>query len=152
MNAQEFLSRPYRANLRLEKAYLKAAALQSLTERVTARFGRESEPVSHSVNCTAMQDAIARLVEAKEEAERLKDELAAVELETGMVLARLSDETLYEFMVKRFLDLKSTRAAAEEMSYSDGWGRWEARRGVEEVQRILDEMEAAGECPCLPGI
>ncbi|MCR4884129.1 MAG: hypothetical protein K6A68_11190 [Clostridiales bacterium] len=147
MNAMDFLSRPYRIYVLLEKARQKVAALQSLTERVTARFGLESVPVSHSRNTSAMQDTIAVLMEAKEETARLEDELAKVELETGMVLARLPDETLHDFMVARFLDYLPIAAITEKMNYSYSWGRLELAKGVSAVQQILDEMEADGESP-----
>ncbi len=149
MMALELLSRPRRVHFRLEKAEQRVAALQSLTERVTVKYGLDSEPVSHSRNTTLMQDAIARLMEAKEAAARMREELAAAELEVGMVLVKIQDETLREFMFKRYLDLRSVQEAAEEMDYSYSWGRWEAERGVQEVQQILDEMEASGEISIL---
>ena len=150
MNAIEFLSRPLEARKRLTRAEQWRDSLQSLTERVTTRFGLASEPVSHSRNNAAMQDAIVDLTEAKEQVSRLEQELAAVELEVGKVLARLSDELMYKFMVARFLDLMTIEAAADSVGYTYSWGRWELDRGVAEVQRILDEMEANGKIPQEP--
>jgi len=42
-------------------------------------------------------------------------------------------------MVKRYLELKSIREAAREMHFSKGWGEKKQRKGIEIVQRILDE-------------
>ena len=145
MNALDFLARPRLAQARLERARQREIALRALTERVTGKFGLGAEPVSHSRNNTAMQDAIAAHMEAKDEMDRLKEELAAAELEVGMVLAKLADRTLYEFMVKRYLDLEPVGKIAEEMNYSYSWGRWELDKGISEVQRILDDMEVSGE-------
>ncbi len=138
MDALEFLSRPREVRRRLEEAEQKVAALKALTERMTARFGIESEPVRQSRNTDMMQEAIANLMEAKEEAARLKEELAEAEMEVGMVLAGIVDESLREFMMKRYLDLMPMGAAAEELNYSRTWGQWANQRGIEEVQRMLD--------------
>ena len=138
MKAEEFLSKPREVRRRLEEAEGRVAALQSLTERITARFGINSVPVSHSRNTTLMQDAVAGMIEAEEEAARLKEELAGTEMEVGMVLAEIPDESLREFMIKRYLDLKTIRTAAEELNYSYTWGQWVTRRGIAEVQGILD--------------
>lgn len=150
MNAVEFLARPRLAQACLERARQRENALRALTERVTGKFGLGAEPVSHSRNNTAMQDAIAAHMEAEGEVERLKEELAAVELEVGMVLAKLPAGTLYEFMVRKYLDLEPVGKIAEEMNYSYSWGRWELEKGITEVQRILDDMEASGESPVMP--
>jgi uncharacterized protein YjiS (DUF1127 family) len=145
MDAREFLSRPMQANNRLRRAQEKVAALKSLTERVTTKFGLDSEPVSHSRNISGMQDTIIQLSEAKEEEQRLKEELAAVELKVGAVLAKLSDERLYDFMVNRYMDFMTIEAAANEVGFSFSWGRLAVERGVAEVQAIIDGMEADGE-------
>ncbi len=142
MDAMEFLTLPMQASNRLRRAQEKVASLKSLTERVTTKFGLDSEPVSHSRNMSAMQDTIILLTEAKEEEQRLQEELADVELKVGTVLAKLSDEKLYDFMVNRFLDFMTIEAAANEVGFSYSWGRLAVERGVEEVQEILDGMES----------
>ena len=145
MDAREFLSLPMQASNRLRRAQEKVAALKSLTERVTTKFGLDSEPVSHSRNISGMQDTIIQLSEAKEEEQRLKEELAAVELKVGAVLAKLSDERLDDFMVNRYRDFMTIEAAANEVGFSFSWGRLAVERGVAEVQAIIDGMEADGE-------
>ena len=56
--------------------------------------------------------------------------LAVVEM-----LAKLSDERLYDFMVNRFLDFMTIEAAANEVGFSYSWGRLAVERGVAEVQQ-----------------
>ena len=73
------------------------------------------------------------------------EELAAVELKVGAVLAKLSDERLYDFMVNRYMDFMTIEAAANEVGFSFSWGRLAVERGVAEVQAIIDGMEADGE-------
>ena len=87
---------------------------------------------------------IILLTEAEEEEQRLREELAVVELKVGAVLAKLSEERLYDFMVNRFLDFMTIEAAANEVGFSYSWGRLAVERGVAEVQEILDGMEADG--------
>ena len=145
MDAMEFLSRPMQASNRLRRAQEKVTALKSLTERVTTKFGLDSVSVAHTPNVSAMQDTIILLTEAEEEEQRLREELAVVELKVGAVLAKLSDERLYDFMVNRFLDFMTIEAAANEVGFSYSWGRLAVERGVAEVQEILDGMERNGE-------
>jgi hypothetical protein len=92
-----------------------------------------------------MQDTIILRTETEEEEQRLREELAAVELKVGAVLAKLSDEKLYDLMGSRYLDFMTIEAAANEVGYSYSWGRLAVERGVAEVQEILDGMEADGE-------
>ena len=65
-----------------------------------------------------------------------------MELKVGAVLAKLSDEKLYDFMVSRYLDFMTIEAAANEVGYSYSWGRLAVERGVAEVQEILNGMES----------
>ena len=146
MDAMEFLSRPMQASNRLRRAQEKVTALKSLTERVTTKFGLDSVSVAHTPNVSAMQDTIILLTEAEEEEQRLREELAVVEMKVGAVLAKLSDERLYDFMVNRFLDFMTIEAAANEVGFSYSWGRLAVERGVAEVQEILDGMEADVHC------
>lgn len=147
MDAMLFLSRPSLALNRLRRAEEKRDSLKALTERVTTKFGIEAEPVAHTRNPAAMQDAIILLSEAEEEVNRLRQELGTVELEVGVVLVKLQDKTLYDFMVARFLDLKTIVEAADQVGYSYSWGRMAQRRGIAEVQAILNLMEARGKLP-----
>ena len=138
MTAKEFLLQPARARVRLEMALLRRDALKSLTERVTQTIGIQT-PGCHSQNDSAMEDAVIRLTEAEEMVERRMEELAKAELKVGDVLARLCDEKLFGFMVRRFLNCMSREDAAKEMRYTYSWGRIAEKKGLEEVQRILDE-------------
>ena len=140
MTAKEFLLQPARARVRLEMALLRRDALKSLTERVTQTFGIQT-PGVHTQNYSAMEDAVIRLTEAEEMVERRMEELAKAELKVGDVLARLCDEKLFGFMVRRFLNCMSREEAAKEMNYTYRWGWYEEQKGIEEVQRILDEKD-----------
>ena len=138
MNAYEFLSCPRAVKARLGKVQDRIASLQAVAERATVRFGPEFDPVSHTRNPSAMQDMIIRLAEAKEEETGLKKELAEVELEVGLVLARLQDKEIFDFMTYRFLDCMPVRKAAFTVGYSYSWGRKAQAKGIREVQSILD--------------
>ena len=144
MKAYEFLTRPQMAKNHLRKIQDRVESLKSVAERATVSFGLDSEPVSHSRNPSAMQDAVIQLAEAKEEESRRKEESAAVELEVGLVLAKLQDKDLYHFMSYRFVDCLPVRIAAFKTGYSYSWGRQAQARGIFEVQSILDKAEFSG--------
>ena len=140
MTAKEFLLQPARARVHLEMALLRRDALKSLTERVTQTFGIQTTG-GHSQNCNAMEDAVIRLTEAEEMVERRMEELANAELEVGMVLAMIPDKTINEYMVKRYLDCGVSRVIAVNMGFSSAWGEFAEKRGLAEVQKILDAKE-----------
>ena len=138
MDAREFLSRPGFLRAELKDAEQKVASLKSLTERCSVAFGPESEPVAHTRNPDAMQDAIIRLSEAKEAAEELKTRLATAELEVGLLIARVESMECREVLEHKYLDGFSNRMTADSMDRSIRWVRMRHVDGLDAVQRILD--------------
>ena len=65
MNAKEYLSRARLLDMQVRSRQEQILILRSMAERVSAGFG--SEAVSRSLNTTAMQDTVARILEAEEE-------------------------------------------------------------------------------------
>lgn len=141
MNAREFLFRPTVLREQIQNTKQRVRSLASLAQRVTKPFGPEYEPVSHTPNPTAMQDATIRLMEARNILEQQKRNLTEAELEVGLVIDRIQNEAVREFMQKKFLDGMTIRMIAAEKSYSYDWGKKKLRKGVAAVQRILDEGE-----------
>ena len=147
MKAKEFLSRPRDLWKQLNAAKQKVASLKALTERVSIAFGPDTEPVSHSLNTSAMQDAAIRLSEARDELVRLHQAYFDVVLEVGLVLAGVTDPMLHEFLEKRFLEFMPVEKAATSMGFSPSWGRFIQPKALAAVQQILDDQPPADLSP-----
>ena len=138
MDAKELLSRPWKIWCCLLNVKQKVTALKSLTEKASVAFGPEAEPVSHSRNMTAMQDAIIRLSEAREEEARLNEVYMNAALEIGLVINRVQDMVMRQFLEKRYLEFMSIADAANALGHCERWGRQKHNEAVEAVQEILD--------------
>ena len=138
MDAKELLSRPWNLWCRLTDVKQKVAALKALTERASAAFGPEAEPVTHTRNVSAMQDAILRLSEAREEEARLKVAYTNASLEIGLVIDRVPDMMLRQLLERRYLEFMTIADAAAALDHSERWGRQKHYEGLDAVQEILD--------------
>ena len=143
MTATEFLSRPESIWKKLCSARLKVASLKALTERVTAVFGKEHEPVTHTRNTSAMQDAAIRLSEARDEVADLEIDYAEAVLDVGLVIASVTEPLLHEFLEKRYLEFMTAEGAAKSMNFSESWSRFIHPKAIAAVQKILDEQKSA---------
>ncbi len=143
MIAKEFLSRPHDLWNQLNAAKQRVASMKALTERVSIAFGPDTEPVSHSLNTSALQDAAIRLSEARDEFIRLRQAYLDVVLEVGLVLASVTDPMLHEFLEKRFLEFMPVEKAATSMGFPPSWGRFIQPKALAAVQQILDEQPPA---------
>ena len=143
MKATDFLSRPRDLWKQLNAAKQKVASLKALTERVSIAFGPDTEPVSHSLNTSAMQEAAIRLSEARDDLICLHQAYFDVVLEVGLVLAGVTDPMLHEFLEKRFLEFMPVEKAAASMGFSPSWGRFIQPKALAAVQQILDEQPPA---------
>ena len=142
MNAKEFLSRARLLEMQVQSKLMQVESLKSLANRMTSVYGMA--PVSHTRDMTQMQSTIIRIMEVEEELNRKIDELVDTKLEIGLVIDRVEDDQLRVILEKRFLCFKKISEIGWEMHYSVRWIRAQLQRGLEEVQRILDEREGMG--------
>ena len=139
MNAKEFLSRARLLEMQVQSKLMQVESLKSLANRMTSVYGMA--PVSHTRDMTQMQSTILRIMEVEEELNRKIDELVDTKLEIGLVIDRVEDDQLRVILEKRFLCFKKISEIGWEMHYSVRWIKAQIQLGLEEVQKILDEME-----------
>ena len=101
MTAKEFLSRAYRLDTRINNRFEQLNRLKQLAGRTTAAYN--GEVVSHSCNVHANEDAIIRIIEAKQELNREIDELIAVKDDIKQVIALVADPTCRLLLESRYL-------------------------------------------------
>ena len=144
MDAKEFLSRPEELAQELDDAKQKVAALKARAERHGIAFGPEAIHVTHSRNTTAMEETIISLAEAREEEVRLREAFMNAALEIGLVIDRVPEMVLRQFLEKRYLEFMTVIGTAEAMGHSERWGRQKHREALEAVQEILDSESGSG--------
>ena len=141
MNAKEYLSRARLMDMQVRSRQEQILILRSMAERVSAGFGREA--VSRSLNTTAMQDTVARILEAEAELAGRIDELVRTRMEIAGVIDRVEDVRVRLILEKRYLCFRDWREITEEMNYSLRYVQEKHREGLRAVQRILEETENA---------
>ena len=141
MNAKEYLSRARLMDMQVRSTQEQILILRYMAERVSAGFGREA--VSRSLNTTAMQDTVARILEAEEELAGRIDELVRTRMEIAGVIDRVEDVRVRLILEKRYLCFRDWREIAAEMNYTERYMHMKHREGLEAVQRILEETENA---------
>jgi len=63
-------------------------------------------------------------------------------LEVGLLLLRIQNDTLREYLEARYLDFKTHAQIAAPKNYSSSWCRKTHRRGLMAVQALLDEEKS----------
>ena len=111
MNAKEYLEQARHLDAAINTKIERVAALQSLTERVTAPL--DSEVVSRSRNMTSLQDHIIALMEEQEALNAQIDQLVDLKREIAAVLAAIDDREGSLLLEQRYLCFNTwTRIAA----------------------------------------
>ena len=69
--------------------------------------------MTHSRNTTAMKETIICLAEAREEEARLREAYMNTALEVGLVIDRVPDMVLRQFLEKRYLEFMTVIGTAK---------------------------------------
>ena len=133
----EFLNRCILLQEQIESMYQQAAVLDSMTKRITNVI--RGDFVTGSRNVSAGEDAILRLMEAREELERKVGELLDVRKETAEMIARVGNKKSRIALEKRYLCGLKLEDIGTDMNCDISWVRRLLRRGEEAVGWILLE-------------
>ena len=139
MNAKAYLSRVYCLDLQVKSKQEQIEALRSLAARVST--GLDKEPVKHSLNVTAMEDTVARIMEAEEELQRKIREMVDMMREISAVIDRVEDVYARLVLEKRYLRFQPWMNIAAELNYTERYVHMKHGEGLRAVQEILDERE-----------
>ena len=147
MDARAFLERPHQLKELVDTTVDEVIVLQSMAEQVRAQLGREHEPVKHTPDVYAMQDIVIRLAEAREREAQLRREYAEAIAEVGLMLVKIQDTKVRDFMTKKFLEFMSLSEIGLIKSYGRTWCQNTCRKGIAMVQEMLDaDEEKTSEC------
>lgn len=133
---KEFLLRAENMERRIDAALRKVELFRSLTERVTSHWGKE--PVTHSRNVSANEDAIMQLMEAEEQLKQLCAEYSDVVSEITAVLAALENREDERLLSDVFLKHQSLEqiATREHVTKSCMYKRCD--RAIDELEKMIN--------------
>lgn len=133
---KEFLLRAENMERRIDAALRKVELFRSLAERVTSHWGKE--PVTHSRNVSANEDAIMQLMEAEEQLKQLCAEYSDVVSEITAVLAALENREDERLLSDVFLKHQSLEqiATREHVTKSCMYKRCD--RAIDELEKMIN--------------
>ena len=133
---KEFLLRAENMERRIDAALRKVELFRSLAERVTSHWGKE--PVTHSRNVSANEDAIMQLMEAEEQLKQLCAEYGNIVSEITAVLAALENREDERLLSDVFLKHQSLEqiATREHVTKSCMYKRCD--RAIDELEKMIN--------------
>ena len=139
MTAREYLGQAYRLDQWINSKLRQVENLRSLTQKVTASFGRE--PVSHTRNVTSLEDSIIRLMEGEEQINQQIDKMVNLKMDIAALIDHVRNENYRLILEKRYLCFLSWDEIATDMHYSSRWVRNVHERALEVVGKLLNERQ-----------
>ena len=139
MTAREYLGQAYRLDQWINSKLRQVENLRSLTQRVTASYGRE--PVSHTRNVTSLEDSIIRLMEAEEQINQQIDKMVNLKMDIAALIDHVRNENYRLILEKRYLCFLSWDEIATDLHYSSRWVRNVHERALEVVGKLLNERQ-----------
>ena len=139
MTAKEYLGQAYRLDQWINSKLRQVENLRSLTQKVTASYGRE--PVSHTRNVTSLEDSIIRLMEGEEQINQQIDKMVNLKMDIAALIDHVRNENYRLILEKRYLCFLSWDEIATDMHYSSRWVRNVHERALEVVGKLLNERQ-----------
>ena len=139
MTAREYLGQAYRLDQWINSKLRQVENLRSLTQKVTASYGRE--PVSHTRNVTSLEDSIIRLMEGEEQINQQIDKMVNLKMDIAALIDHVRNENYRLILEKRYLCFLSWDEIATDMHFSSRWVRNVHVRALEVVGKLLNERQ-----------
>lgn len=140
MNALEFLQQAYMLEQQVQTKLRQITSLRSLAETMRSFTG--NEPVSHTRNVTALEDAVIKIMEEEQELNAEIDRLVDLKREIREVISEVQSLDLRLVLEKRHLCFETWPQIGAEMGHTDRWAQVKHRMALIAVQQILDRRAA----------
>ena len=141
MKAIDFLSRAYLLNNQINTKLDQIRTLHALANRMSAVL--DESPVSRTRNVSAMEDAIARCMDAEAELESDVYRFFSIREEITSLLNQICSERYRLILEKRYLTFLSWEDIANDMNISIRWAQIKHTEALKVVQGLLDSKEHA---------
>ncbi len=135
MTAKEYLQQAYSIDRDINRKIEQISHLRAMTQNITASFS--DDRVSKTRNVTSHEDAIIRLMDAEEEANRQIDAYVALRVEITGVIDQVHDADERLLLDRRYLGYRSWGDIASELQCSIRWVHTLHQRGLDSVDEIL---------------
>ena len=141
MRAIEFLLQLKKLDKMIENKLIEKESWKAMATGTTAQMG--GERVQSSGNQQKMETAVVKFIEIEHEIDDCIDEMIDTKQDVISVLEQLNASE-YDLLHKMYVQCFTLQEIADMNDRSISWAKATRRRGIKNVQRILDQRE---ECP-----
>lgn len=138
MNARNFLKQPKKLDKMIENKLIEKEQWKSIATGTTAQMG--GERVQSSGSQQKMADAIARFIDIEKEIDECIDNLVDTKNDVIAVIEQLNASE-YDLLHKVYVQFLTLQEVADLYEKSISWAKTIHKRGLKNVQRILDERQ-----------
>ena len=135
MSAKEILQRAYVLHYEIMVKREQISILQSSITNMTVSFDHEC--ISKSPDYTAMQSAIIRLLELKDEVNADVSRLTSIAQESIHLINQVDNVKVRAVLSKHYLGYKTWQDIADEMNISVKWALHLHSKGLHQLDQIL---------------
>lgn len=135
MTAKEYLSQAYLLDKHINSKLRQIEQLRTLTRQITPKY--DSETVSHSTNTSALQETIAKLMDAEDELNAEIDHFVDLKQEIADIISEVSDSTQQLILEMRYIGFMSWDKIAETMGFTKSPVFKKHAAALSEVQSIM---------------
>jgi DNA-directed RNA polymerase specialized sigma24 family protein len=136
MNARDFLKQLKKLNKMIENKLNEKEQWKSMATGTTAQMGGERVQTSGSQQ--KMADAVARFVDIDKEIDECIDRLIDTKKDVIAVIEQLNASE-YDLLHKIYVQFFTVQEVADLYDRSISWAKTIHKRGLKNVQRILDD-------------
>ena len=138
MNAREFLKQPKKLDKMIENKLNEKEQWKCIATGTTAQMG--GERVQSSGSQQKMADAVVRFVDIEKEIDRCIDNLVDTKKDVIAVIEQLNASE-YDLLHKIYIQFFTLQEVAYLYDKSISWAKTVHKRGLKNVQKILDERK-----------
>lgn len=139
MNARDFLKQPKKLDKMIENKLIEKEQWKSIATGTTAQMG--GERVQSSGSQQKMADAIARFIDIEKEIDECIDNLVDTKNDVITVIEQLNASE-YDLLHKVYVQFLTLQEVADLYTKSISWAKTIHKRGLKNVQKILDERQS----------
>ena len=138
MNAKQFLDKVRKLDQMIDIKLDRICRLRALAEKTGQAMSPESEHVIRTRDHTAVQETIARIVDAETELNRDIDILVEMKKQASAILDHIEDEDCRMILEMRYIARMQWEDIAEIMNYNIRTVYKMHEQGLQEMDRIIE--------------
>ena len=137
MDAKAYLSQVKKLDLLIKNKLIEKQQWKDIALGITANM--DGERVQSSGTKSKMTDALDKCIDIETEINSLIDKLIDTKKEAIAVIERLSSPLQYDVLHMYYIQFVTLQEIADKYGMSYDWAKQAHKRGLKNVQRIMDE-------------